>query len=480
MIQPTDPDAPAREALRLIGPDPQNWVPDRPGIDHNVAIVGGGQSGCAFAFALRRAGIGRVSVIDMAAGEKEAGIWLNAARMNVLRTAKTLPGPELGIPALGFQSWYEARNGRDAYAAIERIPRAAWAEYLAWYRCFLNIPVRYRTRLLHIEPTGEHFRLHLETEAGARIETARKVILANGVAGNGGAYVPPVLSEALPPRLYAHIAAPIDFASLRGNEVAVVGGAASAFDAAAVALEAGAASVHLFARRPSIAAIPISRVRGYPGAYDNYPELPDAMRWHQAIRFRRVGSTPPRDAIERVLRFPNFPLHLAASWLEAREEGGRIGARAAGDEFRFDFAIAGTGYFVDPQARPELADFADRILLWRDRFAPPPGEEDDYLGAHPYLGAGQEYLEKLPGSAPWLSDIHVHNPAGFVSCGWPVGDVPSMKRGVAAVTARISRDLFLADIELHERRLTADVAADFDESLYAAAVWKPASEVAAG
>ena len=85
-----------------------------------------------------------------------------------------------------------------------------------------------------------------------------------------------------------------------------------------------------------------------------------------------------------------------------------------------------------------------------------------------------------PVSAPWLSDIHVHNPAGFVSCGWPVGDVPSMKRGVAAVTARISRDLFLADIELHERRLTADVAADFDESLYAAAVWQPASEVAAG
>src|SRR5947209_13490180 len=243
MSQSPDPDAAAREALRLIGPDPQNWVPDRPGIDHNVAIVGGGQSGCAFAFALRRAGIGRVTVIEMAAGETEAGIWLNAARMNVLRTAKTLPGPELGIPALGFQSWYEARHGRDAYAAIERIPRAAWAEYLAWYRRFLDIPVRYRTRLLRIEPAEGHFRLHLECEAGAKIETARKVILANGVAGNGGSYVPPVLSEALPQRLYAHTADPIDFAALRGKEIAVVGGAASAFDAAAVALEMGAGSV---------------------------------------------------------------------------------------------------------------------------------------------------------------------------------------------------------------------------------------------
>ncbi|MCA6114944.1 hypothetical protein J6524_08405 [Bradyrhizobium sp. WSM 1738] len=29
-------DAVARETLRLIGPDPQNWVPGREGIDHNV------------------------------------------------------------------------------------------------------------------------------------------------------------------------------------------------------------------------------------------------------------------------------------------------------------------------------------------------------------------------------------------------------------------------------------------------------------
>src|SRR5688572_13030767 len=167
-----DPDAMAREALRLIGPDPQNWVPERPGpngeaIDHNVVIIGGGQSGCAFAFALRRAGIGRVSVIDMADDEAAAGVWLNAARMNVLRTPKSLPGPELGIPALGFQAWYEARHGHAAYAAFERIPRAAWAEYLAWYRRFLNIAVRYRTRLVRIEPASGHFRLHLEIDGGA-------------------------------------------------------------------------------------------------------------------------------------------------------------------------------------------------------------------------------------------------------------------------------------------------------------------------
>ena len=93
MTEPPDPDAAARAALRLIGPDPQNCVPDHPGIDHNVVIVGGGQSGCAFAFALRRAGIGKASVIDMADDEARAGVWLNAARMNVLRTPRRWPAP---------------------------------------------------------------------------------------------------------------------------------------------------------------------------------------------------------------------------------------------------------------------------------------------------------------------------------------------------------------------------------------------------
>jgi hypothetical protein len=163
-----DHDPRAREALRLIGPNAQNWVPDRSGIDHNVTIVGGGQTGSAFCFALRRAGIGKVSVIDAAEDEARARVWLNAARMNLLRTPKSLP--ELGIPAFSFQAWYEARHGAAAYAAIDRIPRTIWADYLSWYRRFLGIPIRYRTRLVRIGPADAHFRLHLTSrdEAGPK------------------------------------------------------------------------------------------------------------------------------------------------------------------------------------------------------------------------------------------------------------------------------------------------------------------------
>jgi hypothetical protein len=50
--------------------------------------------------------------------------------------------------------------------------------------------------------------------------------------------------------------------------------------------------------------------------------------------------------------------------------------------------------------------------------------------------------------------------------------VPSMKRDIPAVVRRISRDLFLADLESHALRLAADVPADFDESAYASTVWQ--------
>lgn len=479
MTQSTHPDQLALETLRLIGPAPDNWVPPRDGIDHNVVIVGGGQTGTAFAFALKRAGIGQVSVIDAAADEGQAGVWLNRARMNKLRTPKSLAGPEAGLPGLSFQAWYEARFGAASYGEIDRIPRARWAEYLAWYRHFLEIPIRYATRLTRIEPAHEHFRLHLEIRDGGTVrsvvETARKIVLGNGVAGNGGPNIPAVLKN-LPPTLLAHTSEAIDFAALRGKSVAVIGGAASAFDAAATALEAGAGQVHLFLRRERIASVPVTRARAYPGAYDNYFHLPDAIRWSQARRFRKAGSTPPLDAVERVTRFPNFHLHPDTQWLRADLKDGRVETDVAGETLAFDFVIAGTGYLIDLAQRPELALIAGQVRLWRDQYVPAASERDDALGAHPYLGAALEYLEKVEGEAPYLKNIHVYNPAAFVSFGLPVGDVPSMKRDIPAVVQRISRDLFLADLGAHEARIHGDIAADFDESVYAQRVWQPVSQ----
>ena len=309
-----DHDERARHALRLIGADPANWVVDRAGVDHNVFVVGGGQTGATFAFALRRAGIGKVTVIDKAPNEDEAGIWLTRARMNQLRTPKTLPGPELGIPEFGFQAWYEARFGQDAFAGFNNAPRTAWAAYLKWLREFLQIPIRYGVKLNRIEPAGDYFRLHLEIDGNSVVETARKIILANGVVNSGGASLPESL-RGLPASHLAHTADAIDFAALSGKSVAVIGAAASAFDAAATALEAGAADVHLFARREKLASVLINRVRGYPGAYENYGQLSDDVRGDRRCAFATLVpphrpkrfSAPPDMAIFTCISEPPGP-----------------------------------------------------------------------------------------------------------------------------------------------------------------------------
>ena len=41
----------------------------------------------------------QTGVVDAAETEDQAGIWLRAARMNLLRTPKALTGPELGVTA---------------------------------------------------------------------------------------------------------------------------------------------------------------------------------------------------------------------------------------------------------------------------------------------------------------------------------------------------------------------------------------------
>ncbi len=103
-------------------------------------------------------------------------------------------------------------------------------------------------------------------------------------------------------------------------------------------------------------------------------------------------------------------------------------------------------------------------MLWCDRYTPPAEEQDDLLARHPYLGAGHEFLEKTPDTAPFLKDIHIQNPSGFLSFGLPIGDVPSMKRDIPIIVGRISSDLFRADLDTLRIRMNGNVAPDFTEA----------------
>ncbi len=460
-----------RLSLSYLGAEPGNWVIDRPEMDHNVLVIGGGQSGVAIAYALRRSGVGKVSVVE-AAAEGKGGLWERRARMNTLRTPKTLAGPELGNTALSFPAWFEAQHGVGSFAAIVRIDRRDWIDYLRWYHRIVGIAVRYDTRVTRIEPVGSHFRVHFDTPAGPQAETARKVVIATGIAGLGAPSVPSEIA-ALPKKLWAHTADEIDFSALRGKSVAVIGAAASAFDAAATALEAGARDVHLFCRRDRITSLPVGKARGYFGAQENFPGFPDALKWKLLDRLQKTGTPPPPDSIARATKHDNFHIHLSAPWNSVRESNGAILANAADGAHRFDFVVTGTGYLQDPRLRPELNAFSGKIALWQDRFSPPAGEQNSGLATFPYLGPSLEFQEKTAGEAPYLRNLHAYTAAAQLTFGRPLGDVPTMKAGLTRITNAIVQDLFFDDLNAHAAQMNAPASPEFGPEIYAASVWSP-------
>ena len=127
-----------------------------------------------------------------------------------------------------------------------------------------------------------------------------------------------------------------------------------------------------------------------------------------------------------------------------------------------DFIIAGTGIEVDHRLRPELAHFADDIATWNDCFKPPPGEENTRLGLYPYLSPSFAFVERVPGAAPALTNIHCFNFAATLSFG-PIGAaIRPMKYLVPRLVRALTRDLFRADIATHWQSFQDFRGFDFD------------------
>ncbi len=446
------------EALGLPRP---NWVkphhlPDG-ALVHDVVVVGAGMAGLAATFALQCVGITNVATIDQAEAGRE-GPWVTYARMETLRTPKHFPGPALGVPSLTFRAWYEARSGAGAYAALGKAPRAVWMDYLVWYRKVLALPVTSAAALRGIGPDRGVLRLEVERAGAIRPLWARRVVLATGREGFGGFRVPAVLA-ALPADRVSHTGEAIDFARLKGRQIAVLGGGASAVDNAACALEAGAAAVHMFLRQPAMPRIHKFLPFAHPGFVHGFATASDAQRWRAILVPTQAGVPPPRDSLLRCTRHAAFRLHPGAAWHTAALENGAIVADTGAGRFVLDHVIAATGFRVDIAAVPELAALAPHVALWRDRYAPPAGEEHEEMGRYPYLRPDFALQEKIAGDAPWLSAIRVFSNAATQSLGFISSDVPGLSEGAARLAAGLAADLFGEDAGAYVADLAAfDVA----------------------
>ncbi|WP_170208060.1 FAD/NAD(P)-binding protein [Sphingomonas glacialis] len=445
--------------LVLIGHGGADWT--RPRDDagtrvYDVVIVGGGQSGLAAAFGLLRERVSNLLVID----ENPAGFegpWETYARMITLRTPKQLNPIDFGIPALSFRAWWEAQHSASGWDALDKIARGDWMAYLRWYRRVLALPVRNDTRLTLIEPLGDGLhRLHL---AGQDPILARKVVLATGIQGGGEWHVPPMVADVLPPTLYAHTSAAIDYAALAGKRIGILGGGASAFDNANYALSAGVAEAHVFLRRTHLPRINPIRFMERVGFTGRYPALSDAEKYAVMASFLGHNQPPTNDTFARAAAWPGFTLHLGAPWLSvaATADGARVTTPQGPHDF--DFLVLSTGLVSDPGLRPELRLIADKVARWADRFTPAAGTGNALIDAHPYLGTGFELLARDPADADTLHGLFGFNYAALISLGLSASALSGLQAALPRLIRGVSDQLFRDD----RTALIADLLA-YDEA----------------
>jgi hypothetical protein len=234
--------AQARHDLGVLAHPAAAWVKPlaHPSGEHvyDVVIVGAGQAGLIVGLALKREGVRNVLLLDRNPNGYE-GPWDTFARMETLRTPKTLVGAELNIPSLGVRAWFEARYGAEAWEKITWIPRRDWMRYLRWYRSVADLDIRNETEVTGIVPDGQFFTIKTAPASGDGRVLARRVVICTGHEGGGVWGVPDIVSRALPTHAYTHSNVRIDFATLTGKRIGILGHGGSAFDAGLTALQAG-------------------------------------------------------------------------------------------------------------------------------------------------------------------------------------------------------------------------------------------------
>lgn len=192
------------------------------------------------------------------------------------------------------------------------------------------------------------------------------------------------------------------------------------------------------------------------GAELGIPSL-SVRTWFEA----RYGA----EAWERITWIPRQPglyIHADSACEQVDWTGDAIAVTTKRDRFVFDFVISATGVSFDLGLRPELNGIIEYIALWSDRFVPEPREAHAELGKLPYLGKSYEFLEKLPGAAPWLGHIYAFNFSAMASMGPVAAGISGHRYSVPRVVRGITESLFLeqADTILPDLRGFAEPEID--------------------
>jgi cation diffusion facilitator CzcD-associated flavoprotein CzcO len=435
--------------LAWLNLPPVAWLPptahaEGPVVD--IAVVGAGMGGLAVAGALRLLGL-HATLFDKAPRGFE-GPWATTALMETLRSPK-----QLDLPALSFYAWYQSQFGRAAWAALDKIPRLQWADYLCWYRRVLGLDVRSEHEVKAVRPRQDHVvELTIEHESKLQTVLARRVVLALGLDAFAGPLIPDFVNG-LARDKWSHSIDPLDYGQLAGRRVGVVGAGAAAMDCAGTALEAGAARVDLLIRRQDFPRINYAKGAGNPGFQYGYTSLADEWKFRFAQFTAAVGLPPPRASVLRVSRHANAHFNFDCPVGEVKLSNNQLLVSTPRRTFEFDYLILATGFRLDWALHPEFAGFSAEVKTWADTFTPPSGTELPELAATPYLSRIFQFEEKVPGCCPGLEQIYCFCFPSTLSTGHVAGLIPGVSIGAKRLAEALASSLYNEDREIFYQRI---------------------------
>jgi cation diffusion facilitator CzcD-associated flavoprotein CzcO len=242
----------------------------------------------------------------------------------------------------------------------------------------------------------------------------------------------------------------LDYQTLKGKRVGVIGAGASAMDSAATALECGAQSVDMLIRRADLPRINKGKGAGNPGLTNGHVDLPDEWKWRIRHYINTQQVPPPRGSTLRVSKYANARFNLGCSIDEIKvNPDGTLAIHTPKGIFELDFLIFATGFKIDWLARPEYAVIAKHLRTWGDRYQQEAGLEDRELQDSPDLGASFDLREKNPGQCPGLERIHVFCYPAALSHGTVSGDIPAISDGAKRLAQGIVSLFYKEDIAEH-------------------------------
>jgi cation diffusion facilitator CzcD-associated flavoprotein CzcO len=390
--------------------------------------------------------------------------------METLRSPKQLTGPALGIASLTFRAWYECLFGTEAWNVLDKIPRTQWMDYLRWYRKALGLQVRNLHEVKKVLTRSDQLvELLIHSPDGMKTVYARRLIIATGRDGLGGAYLPDI-AHTIPDQYWAHSSYDFDYSSLKGKRVGVVGAGASAMDSAATALEQGAAKVDLMVRRADLPRINKGKGAGNAGMVHGFAHLSPEWKWRIRHYLGTQQVPSPRGSTLRVSKHANASFNLGCSLEKIDIVNEEVLVKTSQGTFLLDFLIFSTGFKIDWWHRPEYAAFAPFVLSWGHKLQnfTEPGHQE--MIDSPDLGPGFEFQEKSPGECPGLSRIHCFCYPAALSHGTVSGDIPAISDGAKRLAKSIVAHFYSEDIEAHFARMQS-----FDEPELLGDEWVPAS-----